>query len=246
MSGHSKWSQIKRKKGLKDQQKGKIFSKLARLITISVLEGGGVTDPVLNLKLRIAIEKAKQENMPKENIARAITKGIGPDKEKLQEMIYEGFGPAGIMLIIQVTTDNHNRALTEIRTTMDKHGGKIGNQGSVVYLFKKCGSIIFDKAENKVDDVFEFAEKIEALDIDEDKTSYFVSFPFEKLGKMETYLGNLKPSSAAEADYKPTNTVKISDKSGAKKIIALVESLEDLDDVQKVFSNFDIPEEFLA
>ncbi len=236
MSGHSKWSQIKRKKGLKDQQKGKIFSKLARLITISILEGGGVTDPSLNVKLRMAIEQAKQENMPKENIARAINKGVGPDKDKLQEMIYEGFGPSGILLMIQVTTDNSNRALTEIRTVMDKHGGKIGNKGSVAYLLKKCASIIFDKSDKKEEDVLKFSEENQAFDIEEDKTSWTVYFPFENLGKIE----------GAQEDYKPTTTVKISDQSEAKKIIALVESLEDLDDVQKVFSNFDIPEEFLA
>src|SRR5690349_17049701 len=119
MSGHSKWSQIKRKKGVKDAQKGKIFSKLARLITLAVLEGGGITDPNANMKLRMAVEKAKKENMPKENMQRAIERGVSPGKDRLIEVFYEGFGPSGIALMIQATTDNTNRTLNEVRTILE-------------------------------------------------------------------------------------------------------------------------------
>lgn len=235
MSGHSKWSQIKRKKGVKDQQRGKIFSKLARLITLSVLEGGGTTDPASNVKLRMAIEKAKSENMPKENINRAIERGVGPQKAQLQEVFYEGFGPAGTAYMIQVTTDNANRTISEVRTTLERYGGKLGNQGSVSYLFKKCASVVFDKSEKSEEEIFSFAEKVSAFDMEEDSSAVTVYFPFENLGKIE----------GGELDFKPLSTVKIQSESEAKKILVLMEALENLDEVLKVFSNFDIQEEFL-
>ncbi len=244
MSGHSKWSQIKRKKGLKDQEKGRIFSKLARAITIAVLEGGGATDPEHNLKLRMAIDKAKHDNMPKENIQRAIEKGIGPDKESLHEIVYEGFGSKGVVFLIQATTDNSNRTHSEIKNVLERHHGKIGAQGSVMYLFQKCGMISFDKTGNREEDVFNFADKIHALDIDDDGSMFTVYFPFENLGRVRDFLGELKPT-PAELDYRPTSSVKITDQGSAKSILSLVESLESLDDVHKVFSNFDIPEEYL-
>lgn len=244
MSGHSKWSQIKRKKGLKDQEKGRIFSKLARAITIAVLEGGGAIDPEHNIKLRMAIEKAKHENMPKENVKRAIEKGTGPNKESLHEIVYEGFGPHGVMFLIQATTDNSNRTHSEIKNVLERHNGKVGAQGSVSYLFQKCGVISFDKESNKEEDVFSFADKVSALDIEDDGTMFTVYFPFGNLGRVRDFLGDLK-SSPAELDYRATSTVKIADKNSAKSILNLVESLEALDDVHKVFSNFDIPDEYL-
>lgn len=245
MAGHSKWSQIKRKKGLKDQQKGKIFSKLTRQITLAVLEGGGITDPDKSVKLRIAMDQARRENMPKENIQRAIEKGVGPDREKLQEVMYEGFGPEGISLLIQVTTDNSNRTHSEVKSVLDRHNGKIGTQGSVGYLFQKCAIITFDKVKNAEDAVFTFADQVQVLDIDEDDSNITVYFPFENLGRISNYLGGLE-ANPAEVDYRPLSTVKINNQQTAKKIIDLIEALESLDDVQKVYSNFDIPEEFLT
>lgn len=244
MSGHSKWSQIKRKKGLKDQEKGRIFSKLARAITIAVLEGGGATDPEHNIKLRMSIEKAKHENMPKENIQRAIEKGVGPNKESLHEVVYEGFGPKGIVFLIQATTDNSNRTHSEIKNVLERLQGKISPQGSVLYLFQKCGIISFNKASNKEEDVFSFADKVHAFDIDDDNSMFTVYFPFENLGRVRDFLGELK-SSPAELDYRPISPIKIIDETVAKSILNLVESLESLDDVHKVFSNFDIPEGYL-
>ncbi len=244
MSGHSKWSQIKRKKGIKDQARGQLFSKLARLITIAVIEGGRTTDPDHNIKLRMAIEKARQENMPKDNINRAIEKGTGPNSQLLQESIYEGFGPGGVALLIQVTTDNSNRTHSEIRNILDKYGGKIGGQGSVNYLFQKCGTIAFAKNQIKEEDVFSFADKISAFDIDEDDGSFTVYFPFVALGKVKGFLGDLK-GSAPELDYRPTTTLKIEDHNKAQKILNLVEALEEQDDVHKVFSNFNIKDKFL-
>ncbi len=244
MSGHSKWSQIKRKKGLKDQEKGRIFSKLAQTITIAVLEGGGATDPEHNVKLRMAIEKAKHENMPKENVQRAIEKGIGPNKENLHEIVYEGFGPGGVVFLIQATTDNSNRTHSEIKNVLERHQGKIGPQGSVIYLFKMCGIISFEKMSNKEEDVFTFSDKIHAFDIDDDDSSFTVYFPFESLGRVGDFLGELKPT-PQELDYRPISTVKITNKGAIKSILNLVEALESIDEVHKVFSNFDIPEQYL-
>jgi YebC/PmpR family DNA-binding regulatory protein len=245
MSGHSKWSQIKRKKGLKDQEKGRIFSKLARAITIAVLEGGGSTDPDHNVKLRMTLDKAKHENMPKENIKRAIDKGVGPGKESLHEMIYEGFGPKGTVFLIQVATDNSNRTHSEVKSVLEKHHGKSGTQGSVSYLFQKCAVISFDEKENKEEDIYTFADKVEELDLEEDGSTFTVYFPFSNLGHVKEFLGDLKPISPAELDYKPASSVKITDENTARKILNLVENLEALEDVQKVFSNFDIPEKYL-
>ncbi|MDH7476269.1 MAG: YebC/PmpR family DNA-binding transcriptional regulator [Microgenomates group bacterium] len=244
MSGHSKWSQIKRKKQTKDKQKGNIFSKLSRTITLAVIEGGGITDPENNFKLRLAIEKAKLENMPKENIKRAIENGLGPNKANFKEAIYEAFGPAKIALLITAATDNPNRTLSEIRSVLDKNEGKLGVNGSVAYLFKKCGLVIFDKKTVSENDIFSFAEKINAFDIEEDKDNFSVYFPFENLGRIKDYLGNISPKET-EIDYKPLSLIRIEDKEEANKILKLVDELESLDEVQRVYSNFDIPDEFL-
>lgn len=246
MSGHSKWSTIKRKKGAKDDQKGKIFSKLSRVITIAVLEGGGVTDPGSNVKLRLAVEKAKQVNMPKDTIQRAVEKGKGADKDSLKEVVYEGFGPEGIALLIHVTTDNTNRSLSEIRSILEKNGGKLANQHSVSYLFKKCGIATFQKNSNPEDKIYQFADKIEAFDIEEDRESFSVYFPFENLGKTSELMGDLTPLSPPEVDYKPLTEITLDDEKKAKRIIDLVGKLEDLDDVQNVYGNFDIPEVYLT
>lgn len=136
MAGHSKWKQIKHKKAANDQQRAKIFSKLSKLITSAVVEGGGFSDPNINVKLRLAIDKAKIANMPKENIARAVEKGSGPDRLHLKEVIYEAFAPHGVALVIHATTDNSNRTVSELRSTIEKAGGKLGVQGSVSYLFQ--------------------------------------------------------------------------------------------------------------
>ncbi len=245
MAGHSKWSQIKRKKGIKDQQKGKLFSKLTKQITLTVLESGGMTDPDKNVKLRMAVDQARRENMPKENIQRAIDKGTGPNKENLQEIIYEGFGPQGVALLIQATTDNTNRTHSEIRTVLDKYNGKIAAQNAVSYLFKRCGMIAFDRAASSEDAIFDFVDRVQALDIETDSSNIIVYFPFENLGRVGNYLGDLQ-APPAEIDYRPVSTIKIADAPVAKKILELVEALESLEDVQKVYSNFDIPEELLT
>lgn len=243
MSGHSKWSQIKRKKGLKDQQKGALFSKLSRLISLAVSESG-ITDPANNIKLRMAIFQAKNANMPKENIMRAIEKGSGPNKENVQELTYEGFGPSGTVFIIYTTTDNQSRTHTELKHAFEKNNGKIGSQGSVAYLFKKCGLVIINKELEQEEAIFKFADVINAFDIDEDREHFFIYFPFENIGKAHDS-SILKTEASPELDYKPLAYVKISEEQTAKKILNLVSQLESIDDVHKVFSNFDIPEEIM-
>ncbi|MCL4363895.1 YebC/PmpR family DNA-binding transcriptional regulator [Patescibacteria group bacterium] len=236
MSGHSKWANIKRKKEANDKVKGNVFSKLSRLITIAVLEGGGIADPENNVRLRLAVEKAHASNMPKENIKRAIEKGSGPDKSLMKEIVYEGFAPDGVSLIILAHTDNQNRTLGEIRNVLERHQGKLGNMGSVAYLFQKCGLIVLDKnvvGENKI---LELSDNFEALDITDDESKYFLYIPYEKLGHIKELLGNIDYVSA-EIDFKPQSPIMIEDEKKLEKIAQLVEALEELEDVQKVFTN---------
>ena len=237
MSGHSKWSKIKRDKQTKDKQKGNLFSKLSRLITLAVIEGGGITNPENNLKLRLAIEKAKENNLPKDNIERAIEKGIGPNRQQLKEIIYEAFGPQGVSFIILVTSDNANRTLAEVRNVVESLGGKLGNQGSVMYLFKKFGLASFRQSEVEEEAVFSFADKIKAFDIDKDEEFFYIHFPYEFLGKAREYLNELKVDNI-EIEYKPDSPIKIADNDLKKKIATFIETLENLDDVHKVFANF--------
>jgi len=236
MSGHSKWANIKRKKEANDKVKGNIFSKLSRLVTIAVIEGGGITDPDNNLKLRLAIEKAHSFNMPKENIKRAIEKGVGPDKSKMVEIVYEAFGPYGVSLIILAHTDNQNRTLGEVKSVLDRNQGKLGSMGSVSYLFTKCGLIVIDKKEVDQERLFEISEKLEALDVAEDDLKYSIYIPYSKLGHIKEALNNVNYDSA-EVDFKPQNPVSIEDDAKLEKISLLIEHLEALEDIQKVFAN---------
>lgn len=244
MSGHSKWSQIKRKKQAKDQVKGNVFSKLSRLISLSVIEGGGVTDPDHNVKLRLCIEKAKQMNMPKENINRAIERGLGPDKNQLKEVFYEAFIPDGISLIIFATTDNPNRTLSDVRNVLIRHEGKLGNQGSVMHFFEKCGFITLKKDEVLENKVYEFAQNSSAFDIDEDGHFYYLYIPFELIGKAREKALDIKIDSI-EIDFKPKMQIDVENEARAKKILATVDALEDLDDVHKVYGNFSIADSYL-
>jgi len=235
MSGHSKWSNIKRKKEANDKVKGVAFSKLSRLITLAVIEGGGINDPNHNVKLRMAVEKARSFNMPKDNISRAIERGLGPDRNSLKEVVYEGFGPAKTVMLIQATSDNLNRTLSEIRTVLDRNGGKLGNSGSTAYMFKKCGLITFNKSDIHEEKVFDIAEKLSAFDIDNDSGRYYVFFPFENLGHIKNSLEGVVYESA-EVDYKPQTLIEVNDEEMGR-IENLVNKLEQLDDVHRVFVN---------
>jgi len=239
MAGHSKWANIKRKKEAEDKKKGKVFSKLSRMITLAVLAGGGITDPEKNVKLRIAIEKAKEANMPKENILRAIERAKKPEGLALKEVIYEAFGPQGVGLIIEGSSDNPNRTLGEVKNVLSRFGAKLATPGAVSYLFKRCGLVIIKKEKVSEEKIFELAEALLAFDIDQDNEVFYLYFPFENLGKVKEVFGELKPD-AVEIDYKPSSLIKIADEKSSKTILYLVEALESLDDIQKVYFNCDI------
>ncbi len=238
MSGHNKWSKIKRGKEAKDKIRGNTFSKLSRLITLAVLEGGGVTDPNNNIRLRLVIDKAKHLNMPKDNINRAIAHASGPDRAQIKEVVYEAFAPGGVGLIIYATTDNPNRTLTEVRNVLDRHQGKLGNQGSVSYLFQRCGVVSIDKNKASEDKIYEFSDKIKAFDIEENEQYYSIFFPYENLGKINNYLEGIEIN-PAEVDYKPQTLISISDENIYNRVVALTEALEVLDDVHRVFANYE-------
>ena len=240
MSGHSKWSQIKRKKGIADQKRGQLFSKLSRVITLSVREGRGITDPENNLKLRLAVERARAENMPKENIERAIEKARGAADENYKEVVYEAFGPKGVQFIITAATDNPNRTHSSIKNVLEKMGGKMGRPNSVAYLFDKCGVVVFNKGEVDETAVFSFSDEIGALDIDEEESQYVVYIPFEKFGQVSSHLSGLT-TSTIDIFFKPKSTISISEQE-LISIHNLIEALEDLDDVDNVYSNYHIIE----
>lgn len=238
MSGHSKWSQIKRKKGIKDEQKGQMFSKLSRLITLAVKEGGGISDPDKNVRLRLAVAKAKESNMPKENIARAIEKAKGLGEEDLKEIVYEGFGPRGVSLIILAATDNPNRTLSQIRKVLEQTGGKLGSAGSVLYNFEKCGVVVFDKQLISENMVLQLVDKMQVKDIEEDENNFVLYIPFGELGHVEKNIDQSFPRpTMIDIFYRPLTTIDIADKEIADKILSLVETLEELDDVHKVYVN---------
>jgi YebC/PmpR family DNA-binding regulatory protein len=242
MSGHSKWSQIKRKKGMNDEKKGQIFSKISHLITLAVKEGGGIADPDNNLKLRLAVEKAKKYNMPKENIQRAIEKAKGVLEYDLREVVYEGFSVGGISLIILATTDNPNRTLSEVRKILEQNGAKFGASGSTVYHFEKCGIVIYNKEKINEDRVLQLAEKLKAKDIEAEENYYNIFIPFEHLGRIEKLIDKSFPQpESIDIHYRPLTKIEITNKEVAEKVILLIEALEGLEDVQKVYANSSFP-----
>jgi len=236
MSGHSKWANIKHKKEANDKVKGVIFAKLSRLITLAVIESGSIPDPNNNFKLRFIIEKAKSVNMPKDNIDRAIAKGCGPNKLLLKECVYEAFGPCGVAMIITASSDNPTRTVNEIKSKLEQYQAKLGTQGSVMYLFKKVGVIVFDKLTCKEDDVFEFAQNVNAMDIENSEASYIVYIPFDELGKIKDNMGKLV-SSSVDFEYKPDTYRDLKEVTEIKKIELMIEALEQLEDIHAIFTN---------
>lgn len=236
MSGHSKWSKIKHTKQAKDVAKSNTFSKLSRLISLAVVEGGGVVDPDHNVKLRLAIEKARHSNLPKENIERAIEKGAGPNQASLKEILYEGFGPGGAALLIVATTGSPNRTSSEIRRTLEMLGGKLGSKGSVSYLFRKCGMVQIGLGEMKEEEAFNLAQKIGAFDIDESNSLFSMYFPFEKIGEIKEHAKDMKLHNL-EVVYKPQSILIPASDKVINQLKHLIEALEELDDVHNVFSD---------
>ena len=245
MSGHSKWSTIKRKKGAADAKRGKIFTKLIREIATAAGLGGG--DPDANPRLRLAVEKARGANMPKDNIERAIKKGTGDDEGgSFEEAVYEGYGPGGTAIYVEALTDNKNRTVGEIRHVLTKHGGNLGASGCVAYLFEKKGLLSFDREGIDADALLEAALDAGADDVvDSDETIDVVT----EAGTFEAVKKSLEDdgfaSEVADICMEPSTTVHLEGKQ-AEKMLAVADALEDLDDVQNVYSNFDITEEEMA
>jgi len=242
MSGHSKWSTIKRKKGAADAKRGKLFTKVIKEIIVSARMGGG--DINANPRLRTAVLAAKAENMPKDNIDRAIKKGSGElEGVNYEEYTYEGYGPGGVAMILEVLTDNKNRIVADIRHTFSKHNGSLGEGGCVAWMFEKKGLILIDNAGVDEDRLIEVALDAGALDVkDNGKEFEVITSPsgFESVKKVIEETG-LK-SSFAEVTMVPQTTVRLSGKD-AEQMLKLMEGLEDSDDVQKVYANFDIADE---
>ena len=242
MSGHSKWASIKHKKGALDAKRGKIFTKMAAEIAVAAQDGA---DPAMNFKLRLAIQKAKAANVPATNIERAIAKGSGQGGgAKLEELVYEGYGPAGVAIMVKALSDNRNRTSPEIKSTFSKHGGSMGGQGSVAYLFEQKGVIIC-KPDAEKDNLSLAAIEAGADDIDDTGQQLVIFTSPNKLENVRDALGKDNIDSA-EVKQEPSQTVVVEDESKAKTILNLMEALDDLDDVVEVTSNFDIPESILS
>lgn len=246
MSGHSKWATIKRAKGANDAKRGQLFTKLSKAISIAVRQGGGSPDPESNFRLRLAIEAARAANMPKENIERAVQRASGKQAEVLEEALYEGFGPGGFSVVVEAYTDNKLRTVSEVKNIFNKNGGNMGAQGSVMYQFEKNGIISVSKDGKSLDDIFLIAADNGVDDIEEEGDEVLLYTKPEDVTKVKDILSqnglNIK---TFELIYRPVVISAISDKDSAEKALAFIDKLESLDDVQKVYANFDIPDELI-
>ncbi len=244
MSGHSKWATIKRKKGAADAKRGQVFTKLIKAITVAARMGGG--DPNGNPRLRKAVDDAKAQSMPMDNIQRAIKKGTGElEGVSYEEIIYEAYGPAGVALMIESLTDNKNRTVSELRNILSKQGGNMGESGSVGWVFEKKGVFYFEKDKVSEEKLMELALEAGADDVQEGEDDFQVSSSTEAYEGVKAALekAGLKPSHS-EVGLIPKNTIKLGE-DDARKMLKLMEALEEHDDVQKVFANFDIPNDIL-
>ncbi len=241
MSGHSKWHSIKHKKAATDAKRGKAFSRINKEITIAARIGGG--DPSFNPRLRLALAKAKAENVPKDNIDRAIKKGTGElEGYTLEEIQYEGYGPGGVAILIEVTTDNRNRTLPEIRHMFSKHGGNMSEAGSVSWMFDKKGYVVVEKDKIGEEELFEIALEAGAEDVSEDGDNWEIMTPLEAFEAVSKALQDKDvPLAVQQIDMIPQSQVKVEGKS-ALQTLKLMEALEDHEDVQNVWANFDIDE----
>lgn len=246
MSGHSKWSTIKRKKGAQDAKRGALFGKLSKVITVAAREGGG--DPEMNPQLGMAIQKAKDNNMPNDNIQRAVDKGTGAgaDATEYERITYEGYAPGGVAVLVDVLTDNRNRAASDVRYIFSKNNGKLGTSGSVAYLFDRKGVILVPADSVDEDELMELALEAGAEDVEPQENSFRVLTDPNDFTDVRARLDEAEVSyESADVTMLPQNTVEL-DQSSAKQTLKLIDALEDNDDVQEVYSNFDISEEVMA
>ena len=246
MSGHSKWSTIKHKKGAADAKRGKLFTKLSKAIIVAAKEGG--PDPGGNLALQNAIEKAKSYSMPKDTIERAIARGAGTDADAAayETVIYEGYGPDGVAVLVEALTDNRNRTASDVRHVFTKNGGNLGTTGAVAWLFERRGVVLVDADGADEDELMLAAAEGGADDLDLDGDVFQVSSPPDTLTAVrEAIEGAGFTVQSAGLSMVPKTTVEVAEESSAKKVVRLIEALEENDDVQDVWANFDIPEQVL-
>ena len=246
MSGHSKWSSIKHKKGAADAKRGKLFSKLSRAIIVAAKEGGG--NPADNLALQNAIEKARSYSMPKDNIDRAIAKGSGADADAstFETVVYEGYGPSGVAVIVEALTDNRNRTASDVRHVFAKNDGNLGGSGAVAWLFERRGLVVVEADGVDEDELMLAAAEGGAEDVVNDGTTFQVTCEPDQLAAVrEAVEAAGFTVDASELTMVPKTTVEVADENEAKKILRLIDTLEDNDDVQDVYANFDIPEQVL-
>ena len=251
MSGHSKWSTIKRQKGANDIKRGMTFTKIANAITIAT-RAGNSGDPSANPRLRLSLEQARSVNMPKDNVQRAIDRGLGKlPGQNLEEITYEAFGPAKIALVIEVVTDNKMRTLQEIRNLLERAGGALGGSGSSSYMFNRLGEIkVVTKGESMEDEILDLID-IGAEDVEDFKDDSVQKYlVYTKIPELNTLSNNITQKGyrveGQEVVLKPTITVEITDQDTVKKALDFIEKLEELDDIQKVYSNIEIPGELIA
>jgi YebC/PmpR family DNA-binding regulatory protein len=246
LSGHSKWSSIKHKKGAADAKRGQLFSKLSKAIIVAAKNGGG--DPANNLALQNAIEKAKSYSMPKDNIDRAIAKGSGADADAdaFESIVYEGYGPEGVAVIVEALTDNRNRTAADVRHMFSKHGGNLGTDGSVSWQFDRRGLVIVSADGVDEDELFLAAADGGAEDLNRDGSVFEISSAPEQLAAVR---GAVEAAGftveSAELSLVPKTTVAVDDEAKARQLMRLIDALEENEDVQDVYANFDIPEQVL-
>ena len=243
MAGHSKFKNIQHRKGAQDKKRAKIFSRLAKEITVAAKMG--MPDPDSNPRLRTAILAARAQNMPKDNIERAIKKSADADGENYDEVRYEGFGPGGIGVIVETLTDNRNRTASDVRSTFSKSGGNMGETGSVSFMFDRVGSIEYGPDAADAETVFEAAIEAGAEDVISGEDGHEIICSMEDLhGVVDVLAGVLGEPQAASIVWKPQNDVPV-DAEAAEKVLKFMDALDDLDDVQNVYANFDIADEVM-
>ncbi|HEX4197927.1 MAG TPA: YebC/PmpR family DNA-binding transcriptional regulator [Caulobacteraceae bacterium] len=244
MAGHSKFKNIQFRKGAQDKKRSKIFSKLSRDITLAAKQG--LPDPSANARLRLAIVAARAESMPKENIDRAIKKAIGGETDNFEDIRYEGFGPGGVGVIVEVLTDNRNRAAASVRTHFGKNGGNMGESGSVAFMFDRVGEIVYPPAAGSEDAVMEAAIEAGAEDVQSDEDGHLITTRFEDLSAVvEALEGSLGQPTSTGVVWRPKTEVPVSSAEAAT-LMKLIDALDDDDDVQNVFVNAEFSDEDLA
>lgn len=246
MAGHSHWAGIKHKKGIADAKRGKLFSKHAKYIIVAARDGGG--DPDANLNLKYAIDRAKADNMPKENIERAIKRGTGEiEGVSYDELIYEGFGPEKVAVVIEILTDNRNRTASELRKLFEKKGGNLGSPGSVAWMFETKGMFHVPTGSIDEEDLMEVVLEAGAEDLESDGDNYAVKTPPDTFQAVKQALADKGIATTyAEVGRFPTNTVEVKEAKAVERVLAFLSDLEDHDDVQRVSANFEVPDELLA